>query len=376
LCSSPISIRLTPRFAAQTLRPPPSLLTSYLPALILASNTLLEHCSQDPTVYGISTAFLESSAQLENALVAYCGIVGDIFATKRTHSRKLMRSRRSSDAVDKSTRSPPPVDGAVSRSFSRKSFNYPSSPQISFFAFSDKRKTVPPTSKSSLDVSRPFPTQEAPSPPVPPLPESDSSQDYKTSPRRSFSLFRRKTSSQASSSQTGSPVPVTPRSAKSSWRPFRASSKSSVQAPAYSNEAIESPRCIHQVPPRPTRPLPPVPQDSPLISESGEPRKATSARRRHNRSASLQEAHIPSVEPPLSVAWNAFNPTRRGGMSLDMNHAIASVETSTRSSHNLLFGVEERRERVPTVRDLAILPTQRVMRYVLLFKGSQLLLCP
>jgi hypothetical protein len=63
-------------------------------------------------------------------------------------------------------------------------------------------------------------------------------------------------------------------------------------------------------------------------------------------------------------------------MSLDMNHAIASVETSTRSSHNLLFGVEERRERVPTVRDLAILPTQRVMRYVLLFKGSQLLLCP
>lgn len=75
-----------------------------------------------------------------------------------------------------------------------------------------------------------------------------------------------------------------------------------------------------------------------------------------------------SAEPPSSMAWNTPNPIRRGGASLDMNHVIGSFETSTYSSHNL-FG-EERRERIPTVRDLAILPTQRVMRYVLLFKGS------
>ncbi|KAF9654107.1 hypothetical protein BDM02DRAFT_3133587, partial [Thelephora ganbajun] len=184
----------------QTLTPPPSLLTSYLPALILASNTLLEHCSQDPTAYGISTAFLESSAQLENALVAYCGIIGDIFATKRTSKRRLVRSRRSSNAVDESKRSPSSNDSNVSRSFSRKSFNRPSSPQLSFFGFSDKRKAVPLTSKSSLDVSRPFPTEGAPSPPIlPPPTESESSQDSKTTPRRSFSFFKRKTSSQTSS---------------------------------------------------------------------------------------------------------------------------------------------------------------------------------
>jgi hypothetical protein len=120
------------------------------------------------------------------------------------------------------------------------------------------------------------------------------------------------------------------------------------------------------VPPRPMRPIPPVPQESLPMSESNEPRNA---RRHHNRSASLQEAHIPSAEPPSSIAWNTPNPTKRGGVSLDMNHAIRSVETSTHSSHNLLFGAVERREKVPTVRDLAIVPAQRVMRYVLLFKG-------
>lgn len=79
---------------------------------------------------------------------------------------------------------------------------------------------------------------------------------------------------------------------------------------------------------------------------------------------------MPPVEPPSLMAWNTLNPARRGGTSLDLNHAIGSAETSTRSSHNLLFGTEERRERIPTVRDLAILPAQRVMRYVLLFKGE------
>ena len=78
---------------------------------------------------------------------------------------------------------------------------------------------------------------------------------------------------------------------------------------------------------------------------------------------------MPPAEPPSLVGWNALSRTRRGGTSLDLNHAVGSAETSTRSSHNLLFGTEERRERISTVRDLAILPAQRVMRYVLLFKG-------
>ena len=354
-------------FYAKTLTPPPSLLTSYLPALILASNTLLEHCSQDPTAYGISSAFLESSAQLENALVAYCGIIGDIFATKSPSKRKLVRSRRSSGAVDESKRPSPPINRHVSRSFSRRSFNRPSPPPISFLPFSDKRKTVPPMSESTLNFSRPSPTEEAPSPPAPPLrAETEPSQDHKATPRRSFSLFKRK-----GSSQTGYPALGTPKSAKSSWRRFRSSSKSSAQTPSYSNEVVESPGHIDRVPPRPTRPVPPVPRESesPPTSESGEPEKSANTLRRHNRSASLQEAHMAPAEPPSPIAWNTPNPTRRGGASLDMNYAIGSIETSTHSSHNI-FGAEERWERIPTVRDLAILPTQRVMRYVLLFKGS------
>jgi len=356
-------ICLTSRFRAKTLTPPPSLLTSYLPALILASNTLLEHCSQDPTVYGISTAFLESSAQLEHALVAYCGIVGDIFSTKRTHKRKLVRG--SSGVADELKRASPPNDASVSRSLSRKSLNHTSSPQLSLFGFSDKRKTIP-LSRSTLDVSRPFPIVEAPPPPVPPLPtENESPPDPKAIPRRSFSLFRRKTSSQASS-----PTPATQKSAKSSWRRFRSSSKTSDQGLTDSNDVIEfQPQQIHQVPPRPTRPVPPVPRQTLPASELGELNNSTHPLRRHGRSASLQDRYAFPANPPPS-SWIAPNSMRRGGMSLDMNHIVRSAETSTRSSHDLSFGTGERRERTPTVRDLAILPTQRVMRYVLLFKGS------
>lgn len=348
---SNISLSVDPK----TLTPPPSLLTSYLPALILASNTLLEHCSQDPTAYGISFAFLESSAQLENALVSYCGIIGDVFAAERTNRRKLTRGRRSSAAVDEPKRSPPPADRYASRSSSRKSFNHPSSPQVSCFALSDRRGTVPPMSESSFSVSRPFHSPPAPSPPA----ENESPHDQKTH-RRSFSLFKRKSSGQASS-----PVPATPKLAKSSWRSFRSPSKIWGQAPIYSNEVVDPPQ---QTPPRPTRPVPPIPQDSLPESVSGQPGKPQNTLRRHNRSASLQEAHVQCIAPPPPITWNSLNHTKRGGMSLDMNHAVGSIGTSTRSSHNF-SGAGERREKMPTVRDLAILPTQRVMRYVLLFKG-------
>ena len=360
------SICLTSQFDAKTLTPPPSLLTSYLPALILASNTLLEHCSQDPTAYGISTAFLESSAQLEHALVAYCGIIGDIFTTKRASGRKLVRSPRTSGVTDESKRAAPPNDNDVPRNLSRKSLNS-SSLQLPFFGLSERRKTIPQMSKSSFDVSRPFQVVEEPPLPVPPPPtESESSREPKITLRRSFSLFRRKTSS-----QTSSPVLATSKSMKASWRRFRSSSKTSVQSPINSNETIESPPLqVDRAPPRPTRPIPPVPQEALPVSELGELNQTTRTLRRRNRSASLQEMYMASTEPPPSTGWNTPNPMKRGGASLDMNHVIGSFESSTRSSHNLLFGTGGRRERIPTVRDLAILPTQRVMRYVLLFKGS------
>lgn len=344
----------------QTLTPPPSILTSYLPALILASNTFLEHCSQDPTAYGISTAFLQSSAQLEHALVAYCGIVGDIFATKRASRRKLVRSRKSSSAVDESKQPPLPNDNGPSSDARRRSFNPPPSPQLSFFGISEKRKSVPMAGRSSFDVSYQFPADGIPPLPVPPTPaEAESPQDPKTLPRRSFSLFRR----------TTYPVPLTSKLSKSSWRPFRSSNKTSAQCPGNSIEPIESlPQQMNRVPPRPTRPIPPVPQETPPMSEPSELNKGTNAnaRRYHNRSASLQETHMPPPESPSLDGWDLSNPMKRGGTSLDMNH-IGSFEISTRSSHNLLFGTEGR-EKIPTMRDLAIVPAQRVVRYVLLFK--------
>jgi hypothetical protein len=267
--------------------------------------------------------------------------------------------------VDESKQFPPPSDSNPSWSFGRKSFSPPSSPQLSFLGASDKRTKMPMANKSSLDISYSFPTKEPPSPSVPTLrAECEAPQDSNTAPRRSFSLFRRMTGTQTSSS-----VPSTPKPARYSWRRFSGSSgKASAQGMAVSssNEVIKSslPE-INRVPPRPTRPIPPVPQESPPTTEFGESNKRTNARRYHNRSASLQETHALPEPPSLMV----HHRVRRGGGSLDMNHIFVSAETSTRSSHNLLDGTEERRERTRTVRELAITPAQRAVRYVLLFKG-------
>ncbi|PPQ99534.1 hypothetical protein CVT24_005324 [Panaeolus cyanescens] len=79
-----------------TLTPPPSLMLSYLPALITASETFLERMEKNPSVQGVSDAFLSSQTSLEEAFVQWCSVVGQFFVsddsaetglTSRTKSR-------------------------------------------------------------------------------------------------------------------------------------------------------------------------------------------------------------------------------------------------------------------------------------------------
>ncbi|OJT04451.1 hypothetical protein TRAPUB_4721 [Trametes pubescens] len=56
------------------------LVVRHLPALIKVSETLLAHLFDDPSAWGVSTAFIGCEEELEAALVAWSAVVGDFFA--------------------------------------------------------------------------------------------------------------------------------------------------------------------------------------------------------------------------------------------------------------------------------------------------------
>ncbi|KAF9486403.1 hypothetical protein BDN70DRAFT_10590 [Pholiota conissans] len=89
--------------------PPPSMLP-YLPGLITASDQLLERIEANPSVQGVSDAFLACEDTLKQAFVEWCTVVGEFFDSERTASKleaeleaspasmssaKLLRSPRS-----------------------------------------------------------------------------------------------------------------------------------------------------------------------------------------------------------------------------------------------------------------------------------------
>ncbi|KZT08651.1 uncharacterized protein LAESUDRAFT_47174 [Laetiporus sulphureus 93-53] len=86
--------RLRQLLNEQSSHPLFSLLLSYVPALIQASEALLVRLADDPSAWGVSTAFIGCEEELEAALVAWCGIVGEFFAEsdeKDKRGRKISR---------------------------------------------------------------------------------------------------------------------------------------------------------------------------------------------------------------------------------------------------------------------------------------------
>ncbi|KAF9820065.1 hypothetical protein IEO21_01727 [Rhodonia placenta] len=86
--------RLRQLLNAQSSHPMFSLLLSYVPALLEASDALLVRLVDDPSAWGVSAAFIGCEEDLEAAFVAWCGTVGEFFADpeeKDKRGRKLVR---------------------------------------------------------------------------------------------------------------------------------------------------------------------------------------------------------------------------------------------------------------------------------------------
>ncbi|KAG2057096.1 hypothetical protein BDR06DRAFT_952207 [Suillus hirtellus] len=69
----------------QTANQPPSLLLTYLPDLIRASEALLKAFLDDPSAWGVSTAFMACEDDIEAAMVSWCSVVGTFFTNSPRH---------------------------------------------------------------------------------------------------------------------------------------------------------------------------------------------------------------------------------------------------------------------------------------------------
>ncbi|KAG8933488.1 hypothetical protein FRC02_011777 [Tulasnella sp. 418] len=98
---------MTRLFQAETTNPTaPNALLAHLPALISASKTLAGRFEEDPSVCGVSAAFLSTENELEQAMVSWSKVVGEVMiefaksnlvasesVPKRSESNKSVVSR-------------------------------------------------------------------------------------------------------------------------------------------------------------------------------------------------------------------------------------------------------------------------------------------
>lgn len=67
-----------------TSTPPPPLMLSYLPGLIAASEILLSMMEENPSVQGVSQAFIACEGKLAESFINWCGVVGQFFNLEKS----------------------------------------------------------------------------------------------------------------------------------------------------------------------------------------------------------------------------------------------------------------------------------------------------
>ncbi|KAI0081097.1 hypothetical protein K474DRAFT_1482472 [Panus rudis PR-1116 ss-1] len=73
----------------------PALVVSYIEDLISASEAFLSRLEDDPSAWGVSTAWLGCEEELESAFVAWCGVVGELFVDRERPSLHSQHSQHS-----------------------------------------------------------------------------------------------------------------------------------------------------------------------------------------------------------------------------------------------------------------------------------------
>ncbi|KAH9929674.1 uncharacterized protein B0H18DRAFT_995694 [Fomitopsis serialis] len=89
--------RLRELLGAQSSHPFFSLLLSYVPALLQASEAFLVRLVDDPSAWGVSAAFIGCEEELDAAFVAWCGVVGNFYIDGDEKDKRGRKRRKSGD---------------------------------------------------------------------------------------------------------------------------------------------------------------------------------------------------------------------------------------------------------------------------------------
>ncbi|KAJ7492284.1 hypothetical protein FB451DRAFT_984606, partial [Mycena latifolia] len=86
-----------------TATPAPTLMLTYMPALVQASEDFLLRMEANPSAQGVAEAFSQGESTLEAAFVAWCGVAGSFFSGV---DNEAVRDRAASTSVLRETDSP------------------------------------------------------------------------------------------------------------------------------------------------------------------------------------------------------------------------------------------------------------------------------
>ena len=309
------------QFDPQSSSLPPLILT-HLPALLFASEVFLSRLEDDPSAWGVSAALLACEEDIERAFVSWCEVVGDLFVNSDPSSSVSSEEKATSHSPRKLVRK-----STVSTS---ESSGESKSRVGSTFGGRGRARSVASvvsSSNSHESAYRPRATSYygslSASPPPAPVPTSYYViRGHPYNPAGPSGMF-------TAALGTGLAYGISPPSPPD---PVTDSGSSRTISPGQFG----------------TTPTSAIGHPFAFGSTSGLGRTFTAWRRRSFVSPS---SSLPSGLPGLHLS-------------------LTGLSSSGTSGHGHGNGNNGSRERKPTVRELAIQPTQRVMRYVLQYRGA------
>ncbi|KAJ3861789.1 hypothetical protein EV359DRAFT_83989 [Lentinula novae-zelandiae] len=315
--------------------PPPSLMHTYLLSLIALSLSLLSEWEKDPTIAGAGRVLVEKEEEIERVFVGWCGVVGGWFTQNDDGSGKKVKLSREEPGLKRSRKL-------------------------------SKTKVLPSTLSSLSSLMSPS------------VSAAVSTISMLPSPPSTAALSPPSTVSRHSVTRSST---MSIRMAK--WR------KSMPNVPALSDltinpDAARSNAASAPSPPKSAEPrvsgfdrqrqqeLPPLPRLASKSKECASVRRASTFLSSNNFDKDYEQRERGREKEKF------LSPSERGEVPRSRSHGVLPrVNGSEKGKNSIGFGtvkhpgnglIDSRGRRIHSVRELAILPVQRVTRYALLFR--------
>ncbi|KAJ3874724.1 hypothetical protein F5051DRAFT_416061 [Lentinula edodes] len=315
--------------------PPPSLMHTYLLSLIALSLSLLSEWEKDPTIAGAGRVLVEKEEEIERVFVGWCGVVGGWFTHNDDGSGKKVKLPREEPGLKRTRKL--------------------------------SKTKVSPSTLSSLSSLTSQPVSAAvstismlPSPPSTAASASPSTVNRHSVARSStMSIKMAKWRKSMPNVPALSDLTINPDAARSN--------AASAPSPPKSAEPL-----VNGFDQQRQQELPPLPRSAYKSKECASVRRASTFLSLNNFEKDYEQRGRGREKEKF------LSPSERGEVPRSRSHGVLPrVNWSEKGKNSVGFGtvkqpgnglIDSRGRRIHSVRELAILPVQRVTRYALLFR--------